>query len=118
MELKYALLYAKALAEGINPNTGELFEDGHICNQVETVRVLYTLIQTIESSSAQPQAEEAEMSPHPLPPNAGTPWTEEEDLQLRQEFLEKMSIKGMCESHGRTRGAITARLKKLELVNS
>lgn len=113
IELSYAKEYIRAMAEGIDPNTGELFDEGHICNQVETVRVLYTILRELEQTEKPSGKKE-----HPNRPNAGAPWTEEEDEQLRQEFLDEKTQKEMCVSHGRTRGAITSRLKKLGLIEN
>lgn len=43
-------------------------------------------------------------------------WSKEEDDQLRGEFSKSISIKEISETHGRTGGAIRARLKKLGLI--
>lgn len=48
--------------------------------------------------------------------SAGSSWTEEEDLTLRQEFADGVTISEMALTHGRTRGAIESRLKKLNLL--
>ena len=45
------------------------------------------------------------------------PWTEEEDRKLTNEFEScQFSIRDLSEIHGRTIGAIRARLKKLKLI--
>ena len=45
------------------------------------------------------------------------PWTEEEDKKLTNEFNSgQFSTKNLLEIHGRTTGAIRARLKKLKLI--
>lgn len=47
------------------------------------------------------------------------PWTEDEDQRLTEEFASKQfSIKELSEMHGRTTGAIVARLKKLKLIEA
>ncbi len=46
------------------------------------------------------------------------PWTEEEDKKLTNEFISgQFSTRDLSEIHGRTVGAIRARLKKLKLIN-
>ena len=46
------------------------------------------------------------------------PWTEEEDRKLVNEFKsERFSIRDLSRIHGRTTGAIRARLKKLGLID-
>lgn len=44
------------------------------------------------------------------------PWTEEEEDRLTQEFSSGRSLKELSELHGRTTGAIRARLVKLKLI--
>ena len=45
------------------------------------------------------------------------PWTEEEDTKLTNEFKSgQFSIRDLSEMHGRTTGAIRARLKKINLM--
>jgi len=50
------------------------------------------------------------------PANAGRKWTDEEEQQLRDGFSQNKSYKALAKAHGRTRGAIRARLIKLELI--
>ena len=46
------------------------------------------------------------------------PWTKEEDEKLINEFNSgQFSTRELSEIHGRTTGAIRARLKKLGLIN-
>ena len=47
------------------------------------------------------------------------PWTNEEDQKLQNEIASnQFSIKDLSEIHGRTTGAIRARLKKLKLIDA
>mgnify|MGYP002412208922 CR=1 FL=1 len=48
--------------------------------------------------------------------NANTPWTNDEDSQLQEEFYCGTCIPQIAFSHGRTRKAIIARIKKLKLM--
>lgn len=48
-------------------------------------------------------------------PSAYSPWSQEEDLELEDLFMQRMAIKEMAEHFGRTRGAISSRIKKLQL---
>lgn len=48
-------------------------------------------------------------------PRAYERWTDEEDDQLRREHAEGLTAAEMVESHGRNKGAITARLERLGL---
>lgn len=48
--------------------------------------------------------------------NVGAPWTMEEDEQLKAEFQSGMKIQDIANKHGRTKGAISSRLRKFELI--
>lgn len=50
------------------------------------------------------------------PDGAGAAWSEEEDKQLDDEYNTGMKISEIAKLHSRTRGAITARLKKHGLI--
>ena len=43
-------------------------------------------------------------------------WSEEEDARLTREHYERCSMDEMIKNHKRTRGAILARLRKLNLI--
>lgn len=49
--------------------------------------------------------------------NAGQAWTADEDRRLAEEFESGMKISEIAQEHGRTRGAIRARLKKHRLID-
>ena len=44
------------------------------------------------------------------------PWEKDEDEKLRKLFAQNIKIKDLAKEFGRKRGAITARLEKLGLV--
>lgn len=73
------------------------------CNKGETVRALYTVLYTLETSK--PKKE--------LPHNAGKPWTKEDDAELAQNFKEGVSRRERREKFARFFGSITSRLSKL-----
>lgn len=49
-------------------------------------------------------------------PGAYEPWTEDGDRKLEQDYRNGISISALSKSFGRTRGAIEARIKKLNLT--
>ena len=51
-------------------------------------------------------------------PNAGRPWTKEDDVRLTEMFEEDTPMKTMAKEFGRKSGAITARLAKLGLIEN
>ena len=100
MEIKKAKEILQLLADGIDPATGELLPDESPYNKPEVIRALFAVL-------AEPTKR-----PHQ---NAGLPWSETEDEQLSQEFAAGLRVSAIAKEHGRTRGAITSRIKHLEL---
>lgn len=49
-------------------------------------------------------------------PNAGTPWTREEDEKLMQETSDGTAVSTLAEELGRSKGAITSRQLRLGLI--
>jgi hypothetical protein len=95
-----------ALANGVDPATGELLSGNHAINSPQVIRALYVASQALEAA-----ARRAEMERH-RPDNAGKPWSSAEDQQLLSAFDGGASIRQLAEQHHRSRGAITARLMR------
>ena len=94
----------RALAEGVDPITGEVLPEESVYNSPEVIRALYTLLEYINK----------DINRDPLR-NAGKPWTDAEDDKLRDEFHSKTKISDIAKEHGRSYGAIESRLDKLGL---
>lgn len=60
--------------------------------------------------------EDGGKEPGQIKMNVGAPWTMEEDEQLKAEFQSGMKIQDIANKHGRTKGAISSRLRKFELI--
>jgi hypothetical protein len=50
-------------------------------------------------------------------PRAYKPWSVEEDMQLTERFGRGMTIEELTTVHGRQRGGIRSRLRKLALID-
>lgn len=87
------------LADGVDPLTGEVLPDSCICNRPEIVRALYCLLH--------------QMPVRNRPANAGKLWSRAEEKELLREFDLATNQTAIAKKHGRTRGAIEARLAKL-----
>lgn len=107
MEINRAKEIITALAEGIDPTTGELLEENNVCNKAEVVRAFYTILQNLKDK---PKKE--------LPENAGKPWTEEEEKLLLELYNSGTSKKEISQSLGRTIGSITSRLLRLGILDA
>lgn len=108
MDMQRAKELLSLLADGVDPFTGELLPEQHVCNRPDIIRALHTVL------SAVTQAEEKAKKSGPA--NAGKPWTEEELAKLREEFESGMKIYAIARTHERTRGAIEAKLVHLGLM--
>ena len=107
MDTDTALEIIRALADGIDPLTGEVFPDDSIYQQPQVIRALFTAMQVLEYQ--QKRGERQRQLPH----KAGIAWATEEDEKLSEAFDQGKSIQELARMHERTHGAIQSRLVKL-----
>ena len=108
MEHDTALGILKALADGIDPSTGERFAPGSPYQNPDTIRALCYAVQALESRTrnrSEPQKNQLE--------NAGRPWSDEEEARLGTAFESGKTVLDLAQEHKRSRIAIEARLVKL-----
>lgn len=105
MDETKALDIVSALADGINPLTGEAFPADSPYQSPDIVRALFIARTVVEARARVRQRT-------PLPGNAGKPWSEEEDRKLLLEFDRGGSIAELAQLHARTAAGIQARLEK------
>lgn len=105
MDETKAAAIVSALANGVNPTTGEIFPADSPYQTPDVVRALFLVSRVLESRlKTKPKAS--------LPGNAGKPWTSDEDRKLLEEFDRGAAIAALAEAHGRTTAGIQARLEK------
>ena len=109
MDIERAKDLLTALADGVNPITGELLPSYDSCNQAEIVRALHTAVATLEKA--------AKRASKPLPDNAGKPWTVEEEARLVASYRSGKNGAELAAEHNRTKVAIASRLVKLGIVS-
>ena len=110
MQLDAALPIVRALADGVNPFTGEAYPDQSPYAEPRALRALYTAIYLMS------QEVEREKRRQRLPVNFGKPWSEGEDRALVAGFDAGSPMVELGRKHGRTPGAIRLRLEKLGKV--
>ena len=114
----------KSLADGRDPATGEQFPPNSPYQQADTVRALFMAVDALDNSArrARRQTLRPEGAPQrPIDPNrpkVGASWSPDEEQQLRDAFAAHKPIPEIAAAHGRTQGAITARLIKLGLIEA
>lgn len=107
MDEAKALTIVSALANGVNPVTGEVFAADSPYQSPDVVRALYIAVRMLEGGSRRRARSSAEM-----PSNAGKPWSQEEDGRLLAEFDRGRSLAELAQMHARTQAGIHARLEK------
>jgi hypothetical protein len=115
MERDKVLGILKALADGVDPGTGEQFPAGSPYQDSDTVRALYYAIQALVNPA---RTEGHSATQKDQPENAGRPWSDEEEAQLGQAFESGKSVLDLAKEHKRSRIAIEARLVKLGKISA
>lgn len=108
MDDTQALKIVSALANGVNPQTGEMFEVDSPYQALDVIRALYVAVRALEISSRS----KARQRRARMPANAGKPWTEQEDRELLERFDEGQSAAQLAATHDRTLAGIQARLER------
>lgn len=101
------------LAEGNDPITRKRLPENHVCNNVEVVRALYTVLKTIPQTKEEEinTSWEQEFDFHPL--NAGKRWSEEDDKILCKMFDANVPQQEICVKLQCTVAGVAARLVRL-----
>jgi hypothetical protein len=107
MQLESALPIVRALADGVNPVTGEAYPEQSPYAEPRTLRALFSAVDLMQKEV------EREERRKRLPANFGKPWTEDEDHQLAASFDGGTSISDIAKRHERTHSSIRLRLEKL-----
>lgn len=106
MEHAEALSIVRSLANGVDPQSGEVFPSESAYQRPQTVRALFAAAQALEL------AERAARRRVELPAKTGQPWTEEEDRRLLASFDAGRGLAELAGAHERTQTGIRARLVK------
>jgi hypothetical protein len=102
-----ALNIVTALANGVDPESGEVYPPESPYQRPHIVRALFAASRALERSS------EAEQRKQRLPANTGKPWSEEDDRHLAAGYDAGRTVEELAREYNRTRGSIQARLVKL-----
>ena len=111
MELDRAREIVRALADGLDPLSGQRLPSNSPFRQSDVVSAFHVALEAMDRKN----------SPARLPiernlQNAGAGWTTEEEQRLRSAFQAGKTIAEIARSHGRGEGGITARLVRLGLL--
>lgn len=112
MEAGQALALVRSLANGVDPESGEVFAPESPYQRPQVVRALY------EAATALERIERFERRRSQMPQKTGAPWTEEEDRRLLAGFDAGRALQELAAAHERTMGAVRARLLKYGRINA
>jgi hypothetical protein len=107
MEIQEALRIMRALADGVNPGTGEALLADAVYQDAPVVRAFHRAIAALE------YVQERERSRKTPPANAGKSWSRAEDQQVCEELRRGVDFYQIAKTHNRSIGSIVARLVKL-----
>jgi hypothetical protein len=108
MDDSKALSIVSALANGVNPQTGEMFEVDSPYQAADVIRALYVAVRALEMSK---RSKTRGIRPR-MPANAGKPWAEHEDVELLEKFDAGVPVAQLAQAHDRTLAGIQARLER------
>jgi hypothetical protein len=107
MHLESALPIVKALADGVNPVTGEQYPENSPYAEPRALRALFSAVDLMQREVERDRRRER------LPANFGKPWNEGEDHAVVAAFDAGVAIPDLARKHARTQGSIRLRLEKL-----
>ena len=112
MQLENALPIVRALADGVNPTTGEAYSDQSPYAEPRTLRALFTAVEVLEKEVERERRRER------LPANFGKPWSGDEDQALIGEFDAGTPMGAIATRHQRTQSSVRLRLEKLGKIET
>ncbi|HYC47624.1 MAG TPA: hypothetical protein VED01_19280 [Burkholderiales bacterium] len=115
MEREQALKILNALANGVNPATGEVFAADSAYQHPDTVRALFEAVRALDGS--RPAHPGSERKTADMPANTFVRWTPEEEERLAAGFDAGKTSAELAKLHDRSRAAIEARLLKLGKID-
>lgn len=105
-----ALTIIDALANGIDPKSGELVAGDHLINDGQIVRALFVASKALAVTIGRAEVVGGR------PEKAGRPWSPAEDARLLTAFDGGANVKTLADQHGRSEGGIASRLVRLGRV--
>ena len=97
----------ETLANGVDPETGEVLSAQSVFNNPQVIRALFIATNALDGLAKR------EKQAKTLPGNAGSAWSETEDSELLSAFDAGGSLKDISAIHSHTQGAIATRLIRL-----
>ena len=119
MEIREAQGIVKTLAQGVDPNTGEVFAPDSPYNEPKIIRALFTVHDFVrQARKPRMSADEKRQENLDLgrPRNYGLPWADDARSQVAMGFEDGKTIQALATTLERTQGAIRAELIRQGLL--
>jgi len=119
MELRKAQSIVKTLAQGVDPNTGEVFAPDSPYNEPKIIRALFTVHDFVRHArKPKMSADERRQENLDLgrPRNYGLPWADDTRSQVASGFEDGKTVEELAATLERTLGAIRAELVRQGLM--
>jgi hypothetical protein len=108
MDIVRAKEIISALAEGVDPTTGEVLPDNSVCNKGEIVRAFYAVLNHLDEKKPKKN----------MPANAGKPWAKEDEDLLVKLYHSGTTKRDICKTLQRTESGVAARLVHLGIIEN
>lgn len=111
-----ASILLERLLEGVHPITGEILPDHHACNDPQVLRALYKAINALRCVN-NPSSTETPKRTRQSCANNQNPWTQDDDIYLRNACPQGIPINEMCSELRRSKQKVKLRLVYLGLAD-
>lgn len=115
----------RALANGINPDTGELLTHSSVAHTPEMIRMLFALSDELmgqpeknKKTKLSPLEREQKNIAEGKPAKSYFPWAEEEKKQLEKEYAAGKAVEQLSAGLGRSVRAVAIQLEKMGLITA
>lgn len=116
MNAKDAYILLETLMDGVNPITGELLPEDHVCHEPAVLRALHKALVALRNSDDMPVDDTALVNRNGKL-NAGRPWTQKDLDWLKQLHEAGASMEEMCHLLQRRKRGIERQLVYLGLTD-
>jgi len=113
----------RALANGINPETGELLGTASMTGSPEAIRLLFALAEEFQVEPERqkkvklsPEERQQKNIAEGRPAKSHFPWAEEEKQRLQEIYAEGGTLEALSSEFERTTWAIAVQLQKMGLI--
>jgi|APIni6443716594_1056825.scaffolds.fasta_scaffold660925_1 hypothetical protein len=110
----------ESLANGVDPETGEIFSADNPLNNTQVIRALFLGAKVLALGSGEIKKQSSNRKANRINPDgmelAWQPWTTEEEERLKDAFLGGVPIDELAIRHKRKVGGIRSRLLRLGLL--